>query len=165
MEGYRELQIDSDREYHSLLWKIKRFGWGLIALLLIAAFLGVFGTGILANHTAGSRDNLFVEYQRFGRYQSPAHWKIHVAAGNTNILELSFNREAIDKVEIEAIVPEPESVSLKGSELVYAFKRESPELPTLVVFSFQANAFGRLEVIAKSKERPGETRFKQFFYP
>lgn len=66
-----ELETSQDIDLQSRAWAVQRVGWGVIALTVLAALLGLFGPGLFNNATAGSKEApLWLEYKRFGRFQS-----------------------------------------------------------------------------------------------
>jgi hypothetical protein len=46
-----QFQIDEDLNFQRREWKIQRAGWVTMALVIIAALLGVFGAGPLSSAT------------------------------------------------------------------------------------------------------------------
>jgi hypothetical protein len=71
-----QLQIDEDLAFQRREWKIQRVGWGAMALVIIAALLGVFGTGPLSNATL-EREGLRLEYERFCRFAAANGYRFH----------------------------------------------------------------------------------------
>lgn len=57
-----DLEISQDLEFQKRSWTIQRVGWVVIALLILAGLLGVFGKGIAADATAGEENSRSREY-------------------------------------------------------------------------------------------------------
>ena len=61
-----ELQIDEDMDFQHKEWIAERWGWRIMALVLLAGLLGLFGQGPLSDKTVQS-GSLLVQYGRFER--------------------------------------------------------------------------------------------------
>ncbi|MEU1889606.1 hypothetical protein [Streptomyces pristinaespiralis] len=68
--GEQGLEIDDSEAFHRKEQTFERVGWAVLALLLVAACLGVFGDwGPVASATAKSPGGIVtMEYDRFDRY-------------------------------------------------------------------------------------------------
>jgi hypothetical protein len=42
-----DLEVDQNLEFEKVFWRAQRIGWGVVALVVLAALLGVFGNGSL----------------------------------------------------------------------------------------------------------------------
>jgi hypothetical protein len=47
------LETSQDRDYQRRAWTRQWFGWLVIALILLAAIVGLFGSGLLSQTVAG----------------------------------------------------------------------------------------------------------------
>lgn len=141
------LEINEDPAFQERSWKVQRIGWLAGLLLLVAAALGLFGPGPLSSTSAGEPGSaLFVEYDHFVRYQSPAMWKVEVGPGaaRDGELRIGIGRELADSVQMAGVVPEPERVEALPDGLVYVFAVPDPTHPTRVTFDYEPNVFGRM---------------------
>jgi hypothetical protein len=60
-------EIDQDLEFQRRIWKLQRVAWAVMALVVLAAVLGLLGPGVLGMATAGGRSSpLWLEYDHFG---------------------------------------------------------------------------------------------------
>jgi len=74
-----DLDINQDLAFQRRSWSLQRIGWGLIALVLIAALLGLFGHGPLSEATTDDPSlPIRLAYERFGRFGSPLVLRIRV---------------------------------------------------------------------------------------
>jgi hypothetical protein len=148
-------------------WKFEHWGWLAIGGVLVAALLGVLGPGPLSKATAGQKgSNLWVEYQRFGRYESASELRIHVGERglSTALPALTINRKYLEKVTVEDIEPQPEQVKAAGDEFIYVFAFAATNKPTTITMKIRGNGYGKLPVHLKFSDA-ADVRFSQLFYP
>jgi hypothetical protein len=161
-----DLEIAQDMPHQRLAWKIERVGWLLMALLLLAALVGLLGPGLLSDATAGQRGSaLSVEYSRFERYQSPNQLRVQIGAVATQggKANLWFNREFIENIELRHIDPEPENVEAAADRFTYSFNLH-PGQSSGVTLHFEPNKFGHMP-IRVGTSAGAEISFWQFYYP
>ncbi len=73
--------IENDHAFQCRMWTIQRYGWVIIALIVITALLGLFGSGPLSTVTVGTSSTaLQLRYDRFVRSQAPTNLYITLAA-------------------------------------------------------------------------------------
>jgi hypothetical protein len=153
------MQIETDVEFQRRVWIAQRFGWVSFAILIIAALLGLFGSGVISR-SAADGSGLSVQYERFGRLLRSTDLQVTLTApGDTARLELE--RRYFDSVQIEQIIPIPHAVESRDGWLVYNFIGPSP---VSVTFHLRPARFGSVEGTARI---PGgdAVRFRQFIYP
>ena len=161
-----DLQIRENPDFQRSFWIIERIGWVLVALILIAALLGLFGTGLFSRTRAGDKNGpLWLEYNRFGRFQSPSTLRVHIGRGETKkIARIWFDRNYVKGIQIEQITPEPDSVEFVSDRLVYTFKLAKPIEPAEVTFHMKLEQFGSLSGKVGLVNGP-TLSFTQFIYP
>jgi hypothetical protein len=139
------LEIAQDIDFQRREWRAQRIGWVVMALLVLAAMAGLTGNGVLARATAGGpADPIRLEYARFDRMQSPSSLRVEVAgdAVGGEVVELLIDRAYLQGVQIEKVVPEPESVRGAENDLLYVFAVAEPGRPLTVSFDLRHNDFG-----------------------
>jgi hypothetical protein len=161
-----DLQIREDPDFQRSSWIMERIGWIAVALILIAALLGLFGTGLFSKTKAGDRNGpLWLEYNRFGRFQSPSTLRVHIGRGKTEkIARIWFDRNYMKGIQIEQITPEPEGVESVSDKLVYTFKLAKPKEPAEVTFHLKLEQIGSLSGKVGLVNGP-TLSFTQFIYP
>lgn len=162
-----DLEINQDLPHERLEWRIERVGWAAMALILSAALAGLLGPGPLSSAMAGERGSaLWVEYNRFERYQAPAMLRVHLGPGaaRDGRARLWLSREYVENIELHHIDPEPESVEAGPDLFVYTFNLTDPTRPAAVTFHLEANKFWRAPVGVGLDGGP-RLNFSQFFYP
>jgi hypothetical protein len=154
-----QLQIDEDLTFQRREWKIQRVGWGAMALVIIAALLGVFGTGPLSNATL-EREGLRLEYERFCRLQRSTQLRFTIGGTGDSVL-LLIGAEYLDAVIIDRITPEPSKAEAVSDGVVFQFVLQGP---AAVTFHLTPRKFG----LVSGKARLGQAApipFTQFIYP
>lgn len=135
---------------------------GSIALAALAGFLG---KGPVSDARAGGAyAGLEVEYQRFGRRNAPQTLRFHVASrpDPEGKVQVSIDREYLDSIQIENVMPEPESVQGGPDRHLYEFAAPGGE--TTISIKFNPEALGWVEGAAALEGRP-VVQFRQFMYP
>src|SRR3546814_4740948 len=96
-----------------------------MALVLVAALLGLFSTGPLSSTTArDATGSVRIEYDRFERSLAPS--TLHVAfsaAGANDTVSLRFSRSYLEAIQIERIQPEPQRSLADADGVVFVFDR------------------------------------------
>ncbi|HEX6997287.1 MAG TPA: hypothetical protein VF322_04025 [Gammaproteobacteria bacterium] len=162
----RRLEVNENLALQRRTWAFERAGWALLATLLVAAALGFFGDGWLANRRAVSPDGrLAVEYQRFTRVRSPQPLRVRLAdvgaAGGE--LRLVFDGAYLERVKVNAVTPEPERVELGAGRVTYVFAVDGSSGPAAVTFEVEGERAGSAHgSIALGK---AAARFEQLFFP
>ena len=162
-----ELQIAEDLEFQRKEWRFERIGWALMALVLLAALLGLLGPGPLSNATAGEEGGaLWAKYQRFAHRSALTRLEVY-AGPNTaqeGQLRLWVSRETIGVNEVRGIQPEPEQVSAAGDRFVYTFAVDDPAREVVVYFLLEPTKYFRQQ-IALGIEGGPQLGFTQVLYP
>lgn len=167
IERIGDLEVGQDLQFQEREWKVEIVAWVIVALILIAALLGLLGPGPLSSQIAGQPDSgLWVEYNRFARYQAPEALKVHVrpAGDSDSQVRFSLNRDFVDKVDLKDIEPEPERVEAWPDRFVYIFNLPQSGQATSLIFHFEANEFGPMPVYLGLEGGP-ELTFNQFYFP
>ncbi len=162
-----DLQVDQDLEFQRREWKLERTGWLIMGLLVLAALLGVFGSGLLSGAVAGSPNGqLQVGYQRFARQQTTSELQVRVQPGavQEGKARIWVDAAYLESFQIERILPEPESVEVSPERLTYVFDVRNADRPMEVVF------FGLPQKVGWRTGRAGldggqEVTFGQLIYP
>lgn len=119
------LEIDEDLRYQRRAWIIQRVGWLLMALLILAALLGLTGNdGLLADgHAESSDGTLKIDYRRLARKASPSDIRISLQAEaiEGDQVRLWVAQGFFDGFQVENVVPEPESVAVDDERVLYTF--------------------------------------------
>lgn len=165
-ERLASLEITQDLAFQERESLVQRVAWCGMALFLLAALLGLFGSGLFSTATLGSPDSLTLRYDRFGRFERPMALHIEIAPryAQAGEVELHLNRDYQQKVSLQSISPEPLQVEATDEQLIYHFAHSDPQqnLPvSLYLVPEEIGSYhGRISVGDDS-----QLEFSQFIYP
>src|SRR4051794_20576218 len=163
-----DLDVEQDMDYHRRSWRRQRIAWVVMALLIVATLLGLFGPGLLGDSIAGAKGGpLWMAYNRFGRLQAESTTlRIHVEPGAVTgqPLRLWVSRSYLERVQVMHILPEPQSVEIAADRYVYVIAVQDMSQPASLVFHIEPAHVGLLR--GQVGIEGGDTLdFSQFIYP
>ena len=116
---------ESDHRFHRNEWRIQRIGWVLVALFLVLAVAGLFGSGPLSRaHADNSAGRL--DYERFTRYGLSTNLAVTPAGSAHGVTRVEISGDYLEAFRVEHITPEPVAVRLAGPNLIYEFASAAP---------------------------------------
>lgn len=114
-------EVHDDLEFQRKTWRFERIGWGVMALLVLAALLGLAGPGWLSKTTATNAP-LRVNYERFLRRDAPVTVEVHVDADAVSDGAIDLLLDAgFDDFRIERVVPVPTEWRLTSTGMALRF--------------------------------------------
>lgn len=131
---------------HRSAWRLERVAWTLMALLLVATLLGAFGGGPLSHARSGAGGPVELEYDRLLRAAAPSEYSLEVEPGiaRDGRVDVRIDGGLMDMMEIDSIVPEPESVTAGDGHTEFSFQVDAgARAPVRIVIAFQPATFGR----------------------
>lgn len=114
------LDLEDEIRLHETGWAIQRIGWVIILLLLVAAALGIFGTGMLSQTQVDQTGHTII-FEKFARYEAPMQLTVHAKSKNNNI-EIRLPEIYFESIELDKIVPEPHETDLAQGNVVFTFQ-------------------------------------------
>jgi hypothetical protein len=113
------LQFDEDIPLHIKGWQVQKIGWIVIAVFLLLAVIGLFGTGPLSYRTISIYGDV-LQYEQFGRFegQTELEFTLNKESGTTQI---GFSQTYLDKFQIERIFPLAEKTEIVDQKIIYTF--------------------------------------------
>lgn len=126
------LQLDEHRRFQERFWTIERGAWIGFGLLLLAALLGLTGSGGALSRATAHLQGGSIDHPRVARWQSAAEMVVTFAAGAAE-RRLTLSRNFSDALQVEAIQPEPQSTAATGDGAVLTFETDPAE-PAEVTF-------------------------------
>lgn len=162
-----DLQINEDMEFQRRSWIVQRIGWVIFTLLVLLAFLGLFGDGVLSNARAGQEGAaLSLEYPRYGRFANEFRIKAHLngstAAGGEVAIRLDSSY--LEAVQISRITPTPDRELRESDGITYVFMTDGASSPLTIYFDAIPQRVGALS--GTFHLQGGEAiGFSQFIYP
>ena len=105
-----DLEINQDLAVQGKTWTYQRIGWAGMALTILAALAGLFGSGPVSRSMVTDEQQLVrLEYDRFGRYEAESVLQLFVPSEVTmnGYVTLWIDRIYWAHHAIEQIAPEP----------------------------------------------------------
>lgn len=161
------LEINEDPASERRTWRVERMAWFLMMLIIAAALAGLFGSGPLSRAQAKSADGrMEIEYQRLTRYLAPATLRILMAAGaeRDELRQVWLNRDFLNSVQLESIIPEPERMEAAGGGVICFFRAPPSDQPTVVSFGLKMQRIGLITGQAGLNDQT-LISFRQFVWP
>ena len=155
------LQIEQALDFQRRFHRIQRIAWWLLALVPVAAVLGLFGGGLFGETTAGSRAaGLTVTYDRFARITADTEIELRLARadGPTSV---SISRALLDGYDITEIRPEPERVVTRPDRIEYVFAASASGTARFAVQPSSAGSISGTVTVAGG----APVRVNQFVFP
>ena len=151
------------------VWRVQRVAWVLMALVVLAALLGLTGSGPLSRRSVTSADGAVrVEYERFLRRGATTTLRIHAGLASSEAARLAvwLARPYLDEVTINGVQPTPASVQASHDRVTWSFavSAQDPGAPLTVTIHLVPGAIGRLRAAVGLGPGPG-LGFSQWVYP
>jgi hypothetical protein len=108
------LDLDDDLKFHRMNWKVQHIGWGVIALIIIAALCGATGSGPLGDATAGSH-GFRIEYGRIMRRSAPSEVVVTIERQllRNSTAHVWITQRVMDGCKPKTIMPTPRRVTAR----------------------------------------------------
>jgi len=161
------LEIDQDLEFQRKAWVAQRVGWVLMGLFVLAAAVGVLGSGPLSRARAVVPGVMTLEYERFARFETSETLTVRLESAATagDVVRLSLDRDFLDSAKIETVLPPPVRVESAAGRLIYVFALAQPRVPLVVTFSFEPQTIGVQEGVVRLESSDARIAFRQLVYP
>ena len=164
-----DLDPSRDESIQRTFWQLQRVGWGVMALVLLAGLLGLFGTGPLSRTRSDPLAPLWAEYDRFGRRAGSEEIRVYLKPVGDRADHATFwvDRRFLDSVQVERIAPEPATSRLDGDRVIFEFDRRPPASASrteAVSIRYRPESWGVLPVRLGVEGRP-PLQFWTFLYP
>lgn len=166
MQRIGDIELDQDLDFEERQWKVQRVGWAIGALLIVAALVGVFGSGPLSSATAGNDQSLVVHHERFIRHTGDGDITLVIAGDQAVAGEVEFWVDAnwLGAIQILGISPEPVDVRADGDRQIYVFAVDDPAQAFEVSIRFTPRQMGFVRAEFGVNDGAAVS-FTQFSYP
>lgn len=132
-----------------------------MALLVVAAFLGLFGDGPVSHATRTVGGRVTLEYQRFARAEAQTSLRVTVHHPGKEV-RLTLSRDYADDVQLQTITPQPDTMSADLEGLTLTFRpRSSSPLPVELFVEPERPGLGHGRVLVDG----AALTFQQLFWP
>lgn len=124
-------QIEQNYSFEKREQKLRKVFYVVFILFIIAGILGLFGNGVLSKKHL-EEEAFSLEYQSLIRTATPSKLEFVSKIGQTP-LSISFGKDYLRNIEVQNIVPQPDSVGVTKNELIYHFAAEKGGLISFYV--------------------------------
>jgi hypothetical protein len=125
--GAMALIADEDVRFEHRWHRVQRVGRAILVVCLVAAVLGIFGTGPLASATARAPGGSFsVDYDRFLRTTQSTDLEISAQATH-GPATVAVAQSYLDTTGITGVSPQPDSETARGDRVVLTWQGSLPD--------------------------------------
>lgn len=115
-----DLQLDEDMAFQRRQWIVQYVAWWFMATIVLAALLGLFGSGPISNSVASS-ENLRLEYERFARIGDETELRFQLEPTAASEAVLLLDQQLIEAVTLESIQPQPDTIQPRVGWVAFGF--------------------------------------------
>jgi hypothetical protein len=131
--GVMAAVADEDLRFEHRWRRVQRVGRPILVLGLLAAVLGIFGTGPLASATARAPGGTFsVDYDRFLRTTQSTDLQIS-AQDSRGPATVAVAQSYLDTTGLTDVSPQPDSETARGDRVVLTWQGSLPDQIVLQV--------------------------------
>lgn len=162
-----DLEINQDLDVQRITWTLQRIGWSGMALMVLAALSGVFGSGPLTRtEVADDQQTVRLLYDRFGRYEGESVLQLVLTPETTKThrVTVQIERTYWTSHAVEQIIPDPLISSIGIDGFLYTFETNAPSTPAVIVFRLRPKCLGALDGRIRVNDA-GPLQFHQFIFP
>lgn len=161
-----DLEINQDLNVQARMWRIQRVGWAIMLVIVLLALTGLFGRGPAGKTKAGDAGGpLWVEYERFERFQSSSVLRIHLLpVTSPGPRQVWISNRYLSGVEIHRILPDPMVTKMSDDGLLFEVGTAGKAEAGVLTLYLQ---FQQMGALAGDVRSPGNApvRIRQFVYP
>lgn len=159
------LQLKDQIHLHKRGWVIKRIAWAVFALIIATALGGLLGPGPASKAIAGEQNSpLWVEYNRFNRYQAPTELKIHFKAPGKEEVHIWMDRQLADNFQVQQFDPQPFKMYTTPDRVYLLILQEKESSGGKVVLDIEPTKFWRNKGRIGLRDGP-TVEVNQLYYP
>jgi hypothetical protein len=161
------LEIDQDLAFERRSRVVESIGIGVMVAVVVAAALGLLGSGWLSSATVRS-DGLALDFQRISRYQSSETLELRLDPTLTRAPEVRvwLDRAYLERVQLERVVPTPVRAESAPGRVIFVVAVAEPGHPMTLTFDLQPGHVGMLRGRAGIEgAAPGGVAFRQLVLP
>jgi hypothetical protein len=159
-----DLDINQDLDVQARMWKIQRIGWVVMGLILLAALIGLFGSGPISRATEGEENSGFmVQFERFGRSRGPSELRFLVRPDRDGRLSVWISDAYLSRLTVHQMVPWPDGMIPMEGGVRFDWRTSGSDW-VQIICSVEVTSFGFLSGEMRSLDR-APIYIRQFIYP
>lgn len=157
------LEIEPEAvQAHTIFYRIQQIGIVMIALLLLAAILGLFGSSLFGE-TVAENNSLRITYHKFARSQATTPFHIMVKVNEAPI-KIGLSQSIFHTTSVKSITPSPASEEIIGDTIIYTFSVKPNKTPPIITMILKPESFGTIHG-KMSLQNNVALSIHQFVYP
>jgi len=154
-------------------WAVDRVIWALMFATVVAALLGVFGSGLFSRETierAHGGGTIELEHPRLARFHSPEDLRltVHAPDATGDTLRVALSSEFTSQAQVRRINPEPDAVSVGPEGTVAEWQVRDWSQPVVVDVQYEPDDWGRIGGSIEVQAGEGEAEtidFSEIVFP
>jgi len=114
-------EFHEDLTYQRTFWSVERIAWGVFALIIVAALLGLTGSGGPLAHAKAETPIGSVEYPRISRWQATDDLIVRLRPTPQTQGAIELDRRFVEVFEVVSIQPQPAQAYATPEAMRYVF--------------------------------------------
>jgi hypothetical protein len=131
------LEVHEDRPWQETLWTAQRVGWAVMALIVLAALVGLTGKGGPIASASAETAGATILYPRITRWKSDDQLTVRLPPSASGKVDVELSKAFGELFAIRSVEPEPSEVQATANGHRYTFEVEGGG-DKLVVFGLHA---------------------------
>lgn len=129
------LEIQQDLDFQRRWHTVQRVGRVVLLLALLAAVVGIFGTGPLAHASADGPGGTFsVDYDRFLRTTQGSSLQVSPSTTQSGGGTIAVASSYADAIDVNDVTPQPDSETATADRIVLSYQQRLPAQVQISVF-------------------------------
>jgi hypothetical protein len=134
------LEIETDSAFQERLWTLQRVAWVLMALVVIAALIGLTGRGGSYAHATveAEGDGVALDYPRIARWQAADQMVLRIPDPSGDRIDVTLSGKFAELFTVESVQPQPASSAAVADGHRLTFDLGSEAGPRSINFTLRA---------------------------
>ncbi|MCZ4059145.1 hypothetical protein O3W44_08720 [Pantoea sp. LMR881] len=161
----RDYPVKESMWWQRFEWRVQRFGYLILVLIMIAGACGAFSKGFISNQNASSSDGrLQVRYERFGRLDSTMDISMHLTQLQGKEYQITLQGQQLDDLQIQTLQPQPDEAWSDKNTLILRWHPRSNQQNATVWLTAQPKSYGRFPLTIQLDDR-SKVNITSLVYP
>lgn len=137
---YHSFIPSEDLSFQQRFWRVQRIGWAVMALIVVAAVLGLLGSAGFLNNATRSTSSLQVQYRPIVRRDTATTYLITFQGQQGSQRQLLIAERLFKQADVRSVSPQPKSVTLVNGFYRYSFASDDDgKLAPVVISAWPGN--------------------------
>ena len=136
----KRLELEQDLKLQDRHWRVERVGWVLIALIMCAGLLGLFGHHPFTRAVAHTSDGqLLLEYDQYARYESNGDFRVTLTPdlNGRGVIRIWFDDAYLDSLNVLAVSPMPIRGETREGKRAFVFQMDGDRFTAIFSVHFK----------------------------